>query len=1203
MEEEITLLSDKELADFFVGDAYSLYMKEVFSYRLLSAEENKELARRYRNGDEKALEQLVNHNLRLVVNAAYKYKDRLNSMQLLDIIQEGNMGLMRAARDYDPEVAAFSTYANWWIKQAISRGISDKDNEIRKPIHIQTLCNKYLKLISKNKNISDEEICKELEIGKETLENIRHTLSLSSVSMNQTIDDDEKSELGDFLSTSNSDYDDILEEMSKKRLFVALREVLSDLEYYILYKRILADDRLTLEQLANEFGLSRERIRQIETRVLKKVKPLMENERKMQLVLKKIQEREKIKLDKYRIEPLEPIRIIKYLYVKDKLSFNERRLLYYIFFSEVNYTHKELAAMFKMSVDEFNEFYNNLVRLTSSYFKNNIKFDSYKDSMRKNYGTKIFAIDLSQDIKIIDYEALREKYSNLDLDSFVELASQVDYTLTKDEILLLTNFYHIPLRKMYSTDALLRDLNLTVFGYKGKSIEVPKNKLWDVYCRIINDFTDEQKLFLECYVFNKRNKAEFKTKYKGSSLYYRYYYLIDRLERVYFNIYRYFDNNFTRSDYLSFREKYIDKFSKERIELLDLYYGYSKEPLTILEIAKMYDMDYIKLHDKISDAREAAILMYSGFTQKLDIDKTLYIPYIMDSAYYFTDETRAVLKLFFIEDKDYGEISKVMGLSKYRISNIITDSIRKMDNFRFGISEVFRISEVELENFFNKHENMFSLEERNVLRLKFLKYMENPDIAQHIGISSLDVNKYVSHFNRIYYSDSISQVTITVDDIEREVNKHISESVLTEIKKEMISFYYGLKNRFNPEGMKLSKEDIRTKYNLTKNAWNHQYSNIISDVKGRKIGVKKVPNCYISRDELYRLLDDYHLPISDKEREIICYLFELKGFPYKSFEELSLVYGDTKGSIVRRYQRAIISIYKYLNNEIEGKISYEIDILPLLKYFSYSDRNIINMYYRDGYSCEYIAKKYNISFDRMFTIIEKIKINLVDMLNNPKAKKFDFDYYMKVRNEVDLPFYGDREKAIVIFDLFYGMSDGLRLGIPEIKRKLELEAELSSINRAANNLMLAVCKYQIGIKTSHTFTPQEIKEYYELHKDEMPSYKKQYYLRYFKKLDNSKRLNGITPGVSYVILYDLLKSNNPNIYTFDNLDRDTIIKLIRKYNKDMSNYLKRELMAIYEISPREFMNGKDINHVYKIFYTLDEKLKEKGYEGPIKKKD
>jgi hypothetical protein len=209
---------------------------------------------------------------------------------------------------------------------------------------------------------------------------------------------------------------------------------------------------------------------------------------------------------------------------------------------------------------------------------------------------------------------------------------------------------------------------------------------------------------------------------------------------------------------------------------------------------------------------------------------------------------------------------------------------------------------------------------------------------------------------------------------------------------------------------------------------------------------------------------------------------------------------------------------------------------------------------------------------------------------------------MKVRHACDLPFFGDRQRTIEIFDLFYGMNDGLRMSIPEIIKKLNLDTEQSATNRAANNLMLAVCKYREGITSGNSFSYEEIKEYYRLHEHEMAYYKKQVYLRYFKKIESSDRLNGIVPGVSYVILYDLLKDRNPNIYTPLNLDRDTVLQLIRKYDNLITNAIKRELMAIYEITPREFMNGKEINHVFKILYTLDEKLKEKGINVQVKKK-
>ena len=252
---------------------------------------------------------------------------------------------------------------------------------------------------------------------------------------------------------------------------------------------------------------------------------------------------------------------------------------------------------------------------------------------------------------------------------------------------------------------------------------------------------------------------------------------------------------------------------------------------------------------------------------------------------------------------------------------------------------------------------------------------------------------------------------------------------------------------------------------------------------------------------------------------------------------------------------------------------------------------------------ESLAKEYKVSFEKMFSILERIKVNIFDLLNNPKVKKFDFDYYMKVRNNSDLPYFGDRDKTIEIFDLFYGMNDGLRMSIPEIMKKLKLDTEQSATNKAVNGLMLAVCKYSQGIKAGNSFSYEEIKEFYRLHEEEMTYYKKQFYLRYFKKVENSYRLNGSVPGVSYVILYDLLKETEPNIYTPDNLDRDTVIQIIRKYGHLITNAIKRELMAIYEITPREFMNGKEINHVFKIFNTVDDRLKEKGICVQIKKKD
>lgn len=1203
-EEEIVLLSDEELANAFVGDAYSLYMKEVFSFRLLSGDENKELARRYRNGDLYALELLINHNLRLVVNIAHKFKRRINHLHLLDIIQEGNIGLMRAAQDYDPDVAAFSTYANWWIKQAIGRAINDKEEEIRKPVHIHDLSNKYLTLTAENKGLSDDEVCEILDIAKETLDNVKRSLNISSVSMNQTIDDDEKSELGDFLSKDFNDYDDVLEAMSNNRLFLAIKEVLTDLEYYVLYYRILSEERITLEMIAEDFCITRERIRQIEEKAKKKVKPLMQSDEKMKKVLSLLIERENNRLEHLRTKPLMPNDKIKYFFVRDSLSLEQRKLLQYIYFSRYDYDNYELAEKMGMSINEFNKFYDELMIILKDKFKNNDRFDRFKKSMKKNYGTSIFSLDIASDIKIIDYDMLREKYSEMSLDQILGLLDMVDHQITSDEMELLRNYFMVPIRTFYNTDLILRDLNLTIFGFKGHSVMVPVKKLYDVYKKNIEDYSLEQRLFLECYIFNTRDKSEFQTTYKDSSLYYRYYYLIDRLERTYYNIYRFLDNNFTKVEYIKFRKKYKDKFAPLRIELLDLFYGFDGKSYTIPEIAEMYQMDYLKMHDLISDAREAAILNYSGFTQRVEIDKKLYVPYVLNECYSFVPETRKIMKMFLVDNADYDEIASVTGLSKYRISNIVTDAIRKIDNYRFGISDVLMIKRKELEDIFKAYKSSFDKVEKEILRLKHLEHMENSDIAEKLGLELLVVNRCSSHFNKIYYSYKCEEVEITEAEIIDEIGKHPSENVLDDRKRMVTSYFYGVKNSYNPDGVRLSRDELVEKFGFTKTICYHILHGIVSDVKGKKIGLNRAPNSYISRDRLDELLDDYHLPISDKEREIICYLFELKGYPYKTLNDLPEIFGDNKASINRRYQRAIVSIYKYLNNEIEGKISYEVDVLPQLKYFSYSERRILDMYYRDGMTVDTIAKEFNVSFDKMFSTIERLRVNLVDILNNPKAKKFDYDYYMKVRNSEDLPFFGDRDKAIEIFDLFYGMhEDKLRIGIPEIRRTLGLSLENSSVNRAANSLMLSVCKHKEGIRAGNTFSYEEIRKYYDEHASEMKSTHEVYYKRYLDRMEKTDRLNGLVPNISFAILYDLLKSTNPQVYNYDNLDRDNVIKLLKKYGSELNRRVRKELMAIYEISPREFMNGKDINHVYKIFYTLDELLYEKGINIQTKKKD
>ncbi len=1193
--EEFKVLSDNELKNSFVGSAYSMYLKEVFSYPLLSASENKELGYLVQQGDESARLKIINGNLRLVISVASKYSGITKHMQVLDIIQEGNMGLIRATQDYNPDEGAFSTYAFNWIRQAILRAINSKEAEIRKPDHMVQLIHKYKIILEDDSSVSDEEMCKLLEISASTLGTLKEALKTNTSSMNQKIKEDEDSELGDFLASDDNQYDVVISEMVDHDLMIMLKDVLPKTDYYVLYYRVLRPNPLSLTAISEHFGTSRERIRQIETRALKKSKSLMSGDKRKVDVMSKIRQREGVMLNHLEVEPCSTNAITKYLYIKDELTLRERKIMQLLTFNKYNLTLEEMADYLKLSKDDFEISYNSLKEKIAKKFKNKDKYISYHKSVLKNYGTKIFDIDLTSDLNIVDYDSLKDKYSSLSYDEIVLLFNDAGKVLEEHEKILLRRYFSLVPERVdgYSKEEIQIDINMTVFGFRDIVPLVPKNKLYKIFLERIDEYTEEQRLFLECYFFNKKDRSLFKTKYKDSSLYYRYFYLIDRLEKLYYNIFRYFDRNFNKEDYLKFKVDFPDRLDQRRIEVLDLYYGVNDRSWSISEIAEKYGMDYIKMHDYISDAKNAAIMIHIGRSNRLDIDKNVYIPYITDYAYEFIPETREILSLYLIDEWTYDELSEEFGLSKYKISNLITEAIRKIDHYRFGVSEAFKITKEELEEFFIYYSSSFLEEEREVLRHKFLYYMENSIIADEFGIPLNNVNRYVRHFNVLYYNYRIRNVTLDREEIIGEIEKHHTDSVLDEREKKVASLYYGFLNKYNPDGKRYSSEDIKEMFEFSKNVLYNIFQNIQNKIKGRKIGILKPINSYIERDKLDKILDDVRLPISQKERDIICYLFELKGYQYKNIEELACIFGDTKGSIVRRYKRAIISIYKYLNNEIDPKISYEEDILPIMKYFSLSDRNIINKIYLEGYTVEQLAKEYNVTFETMILHFRRVHSNIFDYLNKPNVKKFDFDYYLEVRNKIDLPFFGDKEKAIEIFDMFYGMNGDLRMSIPEIIDKLKLEFGNNVINRAANNLMLSVCKYRDGIRRNNPYNYEDVLDYYNRHQHEMSFLHKQFYVRYFKKKEKQSTVNALSPGMSYRIINDLLKEKSDKYISLDKLNRESVIALIKKY-KTLKNHTKQDLMYLFDIPEREFMNGKELNHIYRLFYSLDLLLLERG---------
>ena len=277
---DINNLDNIESSDVKVNDSVKQYLKEIGRVPLLKPKEETELAKRIVAGDKRAKDQLINANLRLVVSIAKHYIGR--GMQFLDLISEGNLGLIKAVEKFDYKKGfKFSTYATWWIRQAITRAIADQARTIRIPVHMVETINKITRVQRQlvqelGREPTAEEISKKMDnaLSPDRIREIT-TLALEPVSLESPIGEEDDSHLGDFVedkeSISPTEY--TRKSMNRDALFNVMND-LTDREERVLRLRYGLDDNRprTLEEVGKEFGVTRERIRQIEAKAIRKLR-------------------------------------------------------------------------------------------------------------------------------------------------------------------------------------------------------------------------------------------------------------------------------------------------------------------------------------------------------------------------------------------------------------------------------------------------------------------------------------------------------------------------------------------------------------------------------------------------------------------------------------------------------------------------------------------------------------------------------------------------------------------------------------------------------------------------------------------------------------------------------------------------------------------------------------------------------------------
>lgn len=1151
--------------DLPMDDAFRLYLREIGKIPLLPWPKQLELFQQLRAGDETAKDKIIECNLRLTVSIAKKYMGR--GLSTPSLVQEGNLGLIKAVERFDASKEYhFSPYATWWIKQAISRAIADKSNAIRIPVHMYETMNK-MRIFSRNW-VSDfcvepttEEIAKGLDLSVATIKRIEKYLN--TVVNPDSIDrcvrpgEDDETELGNFIADSRNPFTEREEELDIRLLKLKCMNLLSPREYFIFYYRVLEPRTFTLEELGKEMGVTRERIRQIESKARRKFNVMLQRDKTNSPLFQNIQ------LNDYKYTNTRPylmVDLVRCNYLSKTLEPLDYEIFfeYYINEGPNNRDVVALANYLSLSVGDVNArlkaiFNENIALLTdtkSVEYKTAEKL--FDPKLRFSYdpnpnNKKINACDIKRNMA-----TLRDFFSHTDYESIQSIIYRKQLFLSASNKELLGRYYEEIPHATYNSQTyseVQKEINLLLTGYNSRISYLPVSTLRKDYINNKELFSLSEQITIEYLLLKTMSDETFRELSRTVTD----FELLDlkpiviKLEKLHYKI-----------DEVLYEEIVPKEILKEVLTTPN--FEVSEEERHLL-ISLINNQASVRMTANIRRLLGLVVDFYCDLHASLKtINPNEYEIYLSNNMYDFEPNVRELMRLHLIEGISLENIANNFNMPINSVKLLFSRSFRRLETYRLGIKKVINVTNEDLVEFFRKYSSYDEVK-RKIICYKCNTDLSSERIANSLGIDTQEVNVILTGFYRDFRNFK-SSIKVSHQDIVNAIKADGLGGVLEENEIIVLSWLHGIKSKYNPSGEILPLKDIADKYHFNISQANY-YKKAVDKIKWNINGLPCSRSVFMPKEEIEEALNDPLLPLDDDEKRLLINLYGINT-PYCTVKEYANNINVTNPVLVARLEESLIKIKKYQNGEIKGKIAFEKDIEPLLKYFAKGIRNLV-IDISNGMSLEEIMENNNLDKTHATRLYNYISSRLrILTINKKDVSLLNFDEIEGVLGKTLPTIVVPSKIGIPIFSLYYGIYD-FPLTIEEIVAKYDNKYSYEQIVSIIHDVLCAIKKKQQNIPCTNYFDQKDVISFYNNNRD-------------MKVLDYLRFANAINGGIEYYelsdyIKYSLISSTNKIPFSFNSTSANQAREIMFKYRGYLSPLALNVLYNFYGITPRDLMTS------------------------------